>query len=331
MTSELRHPLAVTSDGKIVTPMTHTNDEKITCICGCNAPLGIRRPSGIPGRRAFRHHFFYLKGTQTNCELRTGGNGKETMQHIRAKQYLADNVNRLRIRTLKCFKCGTEEMTNLGPEAVARIEVCADGSRLRPDIIIETKLGDKWALEVFHTHVSGKDRNYRLQNMGYNVAEFRALTVIDRFERNLDDSLVILDDNLAPLMCLTCYAKQQEHWAKEKLKREEKEEKEMKEKSEKEEEQRQRKRKNAIAMETASDLLEERLSLRRKNEQHRSYVCCTCLSYSRATEGSWLEQKFYCRECFMSCVECGDYMPLLDVVQYGRCLKCNLKGTTKKC
>jgi hypothetical protein len=310
----------------------------------------------MPGRRTFRHHFFCLKGIQTNCELRVGGGGKETMQHLRAKQYLADNANRLHIRTVYCPGCSGKHTVALGPEAIVRIEVCAGGSRLRPDVTVETKSGEKWALEVFHTHASGKERNDRLQDMGYRVAEFRATTVIDLCERKLDEGIIILDDNLIRPMCQTCtesHARQkrerereklerEEKEAKEKLEREEKEakeklereEKEAKEKLEREEKKRKRRHENAIAIEKASGLLEERHAVRLKNKQLKQYVCSLCLNYTKGEDGKWLEQtlpgqngvRFYCQDCWYPCMECLEAMPLEQIARYARCKQCNLKA-----
>jgi hypothetical protein len=83
----------------------------------------------------------------------------------------------------KCRTCRARRNETFKLGAVALLEKRADGSSWRPDVTVTTGEGVKWALEVYHTHMSEEDRNSELRNMQYNIAEFKAVDVIAAEER----------------------------------------------------------------------------------------------------------------------------------------------------
>jgi hypothetical protein len=210
--------------------------------------------------------------------------------------------------------------------------MCAGTSRLRPDVTVETVSGDRWALEIFHTHESTPERNAKLEGMGYRVAEFKADAVIMSFGRVLDEGPVSPPNRLERKLCDACKSAEEARIEREAKEKSEREERELRLKLENEERKHKRSCENAKSMDLAGRALEERRAVRARNDQLGKFNCFFCRDVTRTP--IWYEsgvagargKRPFCAACCGQCPGCHEEIPLEQLAQWARCWSCNKEG-----
>lgn len=158
--------------------------------------------------RKIRDHFRHLP--DSTCALRDGG---ESVHHLNAKIYLAEQLSKYRHATLsyRCQQCTYEYAylrINDYDEVVPEMKV---GKR-KPDISCLHAKQPIGAAEIFHKHAVDAEKQYDLNQMGLVWFEIPAMNVNPRYFRFLESRDVISIDAQGagitypepPKMCDAC-------------------------------------------------------------------------------------------------------------------------------
>lgn len=184
-----KHPFARGRDNKtLYTPASYLATGRkslLVCTCGCDMLLTLRRSRNLPNRRYVSPHFIAAKRStgRRQCHWGTG----ESQTHIIAKQLLHDNFNKIVFGGQKCagFMCrcrrGVTFNTSSSVPFIEKSETRTAQGTVRPDVTVcALDGGQRWALEVFHTHQKSEEDVAKIKHFGMRVAEFEATHVHDK-------------------------------------------------------------------------------------------------------------------------------------------------------
>lgn len=190
-------PYARVSNGRLVyAHAAHKSLEPFWCF-ECKKELVLHK-----GKK--RTHFQHKADPHSSCS----GGGPETEEHQKAKQLLADHLDRWRF-IKNCSSCGqrTGETTSFSALGGfrAKIEssfnVGAEQRRLQPDVTVFHGSEKIAAIEVLKTHAVGDEKRRILSEAGIQVFEVEADQIIDAHENGSFTAL--LTDQV---QCGDCHA-----------------------------------------------------------------------------------------------------------------------------
>ena len=204
------HQYALNSKGQWVNATNAPFNKLATYYCECPEKHTLKhvKPSGRANKRAFTDYFAHVTngGKRQRITESVCGPGGESLQHRMAKQRLREYVNVLSFATERCKVCGAEDVFHC-QDCSIRLEMRSADGLWRYDCMLYDKEGVKrYALEVVHTHYTGKAKADSTRQTGLGIAEFAVadVTGLGPRPRKLENILVVLGK------CLACQKKELE-------------------------------------------------------------------------------------------------------------------------
>ena len=191
------HQYALNSKGQWVNATNAPFNKLATYYCECPEKHTLKhvKPSGRANKRAFTDYFAHVTngGKRQRITESVCGPGGESLQHRMAKQRLREYVNVLSFATERCKVCGAEDVFHC-QDCSIRLEMRSADGLWRYDCMLYDKEGVKrYALEVVHTHYTGKAKADSTRQTGLGIAEFAVADVmgLGPMPRRLENILVV--------------------------------------------------------------------------------------------------------------------------------------------
>jgi hypothetical protein len=150
--------------GAFVKASDASKKSKYVCLCPDKHAVFLRKGTE---RVAHFAHYSPEGGGEITC--RGGG---ESEEHMEAKHRLKMMQGRFKFALKKCTECGESLWEDCQGEL--ELEVRSLDKRWRYDVLLTRPDKTQLALEVYHTHASGKDKVESSALIGVPIAEFRA-------------------------------------------------------------------------------------------------------------------------------------------------------------
>lgn len=156
------------------------------CDCPDLHRMKLVKPSGVLGKRGFCDYFAHVgKRIKTHDDAdpsQTCRSGGESLIHREAKHALREMVGKYLFTTFRCLCCGDEKSVYTDDCSVT-IESTSQDGKWRYDCLLWRAGVRVAALEVVHTHITGKRKADAARASGLEIAEFRAADVMDAIGR----------------------------------------------------------------------------------------------------------------------------------------------------
>lgn len=214
--ANMKHVFAYLASGTLVHPLSVIHKGASLRCATCDKPVVLRRSKGIPGRRYVRPHFA-IKSAGGGCgSACSGGGGKESEEHLTAKNILIHRLHDLRIEIPLCKGCDKVRTVSLRlVEFDARLERRVGGlGRLRFDVVVTMDGKDVGIIEVCHTHATDRPKVEAVLARGLWYVEYKAADVMHWDETTADGESIQLT-SLAPrdwitdVVCPACVARRE--------------------------------------------------------------------------------------------------------------------------
>ena len=185
------------------------------CDCPARHRMKLVKPSGRLGKRRFCDYFAHIakhakRGDASVSVIPQCASGGESLLHRMAKQRLREMVGRYGFSIFRCAECGEQECVDTRGCKVD-IEVRSRDGKWRYDCLLSRGAVQIAALEVVHTHRSGDDKVAAVRASGLEIAEFRAVDVMEQLVGG--DAIVDIDNlQMRRGRCQTCLVQHALKW-----------------------------------------------------------------------------------------------------------------------
>ncbi|KAJ1464376.1 hypothetical protein T484DRAFT_1758141 [Baffinella frigidus] len=326
--------------GCLVHAKTATRSDAHKCV-SCRQIVTLKRgPVNIP-------HFAHSVTNTVNC---SGYKGGETIQHLEAKSFLANNINDFCFILQSCSLCNDHDKTNcvkFNRDAwKVTVEGNIKGTTRRADVLLQLRVSDiectgpeRYSLEVKHSNAVSTQKTIELDAVGCGIIEISCNKVMQYKHMIATDKpwYIVNEHKICriPWTCVKCIQQNAKHL----------------------QQNAERLQKRRVLQAQTYDLIEccERRNFKRTSNKCKG-KCTECKAWmyhdnfhefyyddEMTRQERWWQHKIqnddflanqnfvrkmvFCFNCVACCLNCGYEQPLEQLEKYGLCRRCNMEDT----